>query len=110
MVNYPAIIVAALAAMGIGAFWYSPAGFGKIWMELMGLNVKDMEKAKKKGIAKSYFANFVALIIMSYILSIFVNEGGFSAGLSTGFLAWLGFVVTVALGGLFILSNQDKNK
>jgi hypothetical protein len=37
---------------------------------------------------------------MSYILSIFVNDGGVMGGVKTAFWLWLGFVATVSVGGV----------
>jgi hypothetical protein len=100
MVYFLAVIGAAVLGMGVGAFWYSPAGFGKMWMRLIGLTQKDLEKAKDKGMGKAYGITFISLLVMSYILSVFVNNGGVMGGLKTGFLLWLGFVATVSIGGV----------
>ena len=100
MVYFLAVILAAVVAMGIGAFWYSPLGFGKMWTSLIGLTKKDMEKAKEKGMGKAYGITFVSLLVMSYILSIFVNNTGVIGGLKTAFILWLGFVATVSIGGV----------
>jgi hypothetical protein len=100
MVYIPAVIGAAVVAMGIGAFWYSPVGFGKMWMKLTGMGPKDLEKAKEKGMKKAYGVSFVSLLVMSYILSVFVDNGGVIGGLKTGFWLWLGFVATVSVGGV----------
>lgn len=35
--SFLGIGLAAVADMGLGAFWYSPTGFGKIWMKKMGI-------------------------------------------------------------------------
>ena len=39
--NYPAMLAAALAAFALGAFWYSPVGFGTAWLK--ALNKKPDE-------------------------------------------------------------------
>ena len=33
-INYIAVLVSAVIGMAIGALWYSPLLFGKIWMKL----------------------------------------------------------------------------
>src|SRR5688572_1633570 len=51
--NYLAILVAAVAGMAVGFFWYGPL-FGKIWVKLSGFTKEDMEKAQAKGMTKTY--------------------------------------------------------
>ena len=43
-VNYWAILVSGVAAVVIGAVWYSPGVFGKAWMQLVGFKKEDMKK------------------------------------------------------------------
>jgi accessory gene regulator protein AgrB len=98
--NYTAIMVSAIVGYVLGMLWYSPALFGKQWMKLVGLTEKDMEKAKKKGMAKQMIIALVAVIVMSYVLSLFVQFSGavsFAGGIITGFWIWLGFLATTML-------------
>jgi hypothetical protein len=44
-VNFPVILLTALIPMLVGALWYHPAVFGKMWMRESGLS----EEALKKG-------------------------------------------------------------
>ena len=37
-VNYPAVVVAAVVALVVGAVWYSPLGFGKAYMDARGMD------------------------------------------------------------------------
>ena len=99
MVNYLAILVATIVGYVIGALWYSPLLFGNMWIKLMGYTKKDMEKAKKQGMAKQWISMFVAMLIMVYILSQFVVPGtGWMFGAKIGVLIWLGFLATTQLG------------
>jgi len=66
-------LVAAIAGMLIGAFWYSPLLFGKLWMRLSGLTEKQLNEAKKKGMGKLYFIAFIGILVMSYVLAHFVD-------------------------------------
>ena len=100
-INYLAVLVAAIVAMVIGALWYSPILFGKIWMKLSGFTKKDLKKAKEKGMAKSYTIGFLASIVTAYVLAIFINFSQVSSvmdGVVIGALAWLGFIATTMLG------------
>ena len=59
-VNYLAIVVSAIVYWVIGAFWFSPPLFGKIWMKGIG---KTQEQLKE---GFSYLA-FVWSFIWSFI-------------------------------------------
>ena len=86
--------------MVIGALWYSPVLFGKAWMKLKGISKKDIEKAKQKGMAKSYITMFVALLVMYTVLDYIIVISGATtimAGATIGFIIWLGFIATVML-------------
>ena len=110
MVNYLAVLVAAIAAYVVGFLWYGPV-FGKKWMALMGLSEKDKEKAKQKGMAKAYVATFVSMLVMAYVLgslmgpvlTLFAAYTGLGAltGAVGGAFVWLGFFATTMLGKVF---------
>lgn len=102
-INYWAVLVSGVAMMVLGGLWYSPLLFGNIWIKLSGFSQKDMEKAKQKGMAASYFFNFVATLVMAYILAHFVDyvdATTWQDGLLAGFWIWLGFIATVSLASV----------
>jgi len=102
-VNYLAVLVAAIASMALGALWYSPRLFGKMWMSLMGFTEAHMAEAKKKGMGKSYAIMFVGSLLMAYVLSHWIDATSSStvgAGFQAGFWAWLGFIAPVTLGSV----------
>jgi hypothetical protein len=96
-INLLAVLGAAVAAMVIGSLWYGPL-FGSYWIRLMKFTKKDMDKAKKKGMAKYYLINFLAAIVTSYVLSVLVQGGNVPAALITGFFIWIGFFAAVMVG------------
>lgn len=100
-INYLAVLVSAIVAMGLGAWWYSPAGFGKLWMQLSGLSEAELERAKQPGMGKKYAAAFLGSLVTAYVLAHFVDYTQATTaaqGMQTGFWSWLGFVATVTLG------------
>lgn len=110
-INYLAVLVAAIAANIIGGLWYSPVLFGNTWMKLMGWDPsnKVQMESMKKTTGKSYAINFVASIVMAYVLAHVVtmgiaylngSTGNISAALQGAFWSWLGFVVPVALSAV----------
>ncbi len=101
VINYVAVLVAAVAAIAVGSLWYSPLLFGRVWMDLMGFTKKDMESAKKKGMHKIYALAFLGTLVMSYVLAHLVDYLGASTpslGVQAAFWLWLGLVAPVLLG------------
>lgn len=96
------IIVAGLVATVIGSVWYSQALFGKAWMRLAGVNSKDAQAAKDV-MVRSLIVQFVASVVLAFILDMFVDLYGariFSEGALVGFWVWLGFFATTLVGSV----------
>lgn len=101
-VNIWAVLVSAVASMVIGGTWFGPL-FGKQYMHAIGMDTWSAEKqaAEKKKMGMSYFGQFIASLVMFYILAWFI--GGLDrltlqGGMVIGFLVWLGFVVPTKFG------------
>lgn len=102
-VNYLAVLIAAIVSMAVGAYWYSPAGFGKQWAALMGWGDAAKMDQMKKGATKSYVWGFVGALVMAFVLANVVRLAGatsFVEGAVVGFWVWLGFVATTQIGSI----------
>ncbi|HLD40497.1 MAG TPA: DUF1761 domain-containing protein [Candidatus Nanoarchaeia archaeon] len=104
MVNYIAIMVAAVAAHVLGFLWYGPL-FGKKWASMMKFTEKNKEKAKGKGMAKLYVLSFIGSLVTAFVLSLFIGPAfdvvsGMINGAIVAALIWIGFMATKALGGV----------
>lgn len=102
MIHFWAVLVSALASMVIGSVWYGPL-FGKTFRVAMGMDKWSPEKqaAMKKSMGLSFALQFVASLIMFYVLAKFISGAGpmtMHTALMTAFWTWLGFVVPVKLG------------
>ena len=109
-INFLAVVAAAIANMVIGAIWYSPAVFGKMWMKSAGISQKDVE-AQKKAMQKVYGFAFVGALIMAYVFAIIINLTAATTvveALQIGFLAWLGFVATVSLSSVLFEGRKQE--
>ena len=100
-VNFWAILASAIVSMVIGSIWYGPL-FGKMFREAMGMNQWSPEKqaAMKKTMGMSYALQFIASLVMFFILSMFITKLGqwsMVGGLVVAFWSWLGFVVPIKL-------------
>ncbi len=101
VINYIAVVAAAVVSMILGWLWYSPVLFGNLWMKLSGINPKKVGKSKQKGMGKLYFIAFIGLLVTAYVLAHFVDyleATTISAGMQAGFWIWIGFVAPVMLG------------
>lgn len=96
-VNYLAVFMAAVASMILGALWYSPLLFGKVWMHASKMSEKDIKKAN---MGKAYGLTFIASLLTAYILAHFVDyleASTLSLGFIAAFWIWLGFYTTSSL-------------
>lgn len=102
VINYWAVLVSGIASFVLGGLWYGPI-FGKLWIKLSNWSEKDMEAAKKKGMALPYFMTFLASLLTAFVMAHFVyytKAITWQNGMQTGFWIWLGFVATSTLGGV----------
>ena len=104
IINYFAVLGAAVAGMVIGFLWYGPL-FGKLWIALSGMTAEQINAAKAKGMAKNYIFMAAGSLVMSYVLahalifsSAYTGAASVSGGFMVGFWNWLGFVAPVTLG------------
>ena len=108
VVNYVAVVVAAIAGMVLGAIWHGPL-FGKVWMKAAGKTQKDID-ASKKDMPKLYAITFVGSLISAYVLAVLIgwaDATSIALAVILTFLVWLGFVLTTALGPLLW---EDRNQ
>jgi hypothetical protein len=92
VVNWLAVIVAAVVAWLFGAVWYM--GLSKTW-----LNAAKLDPATMKRSALPFVISFVAELVMALVLTLVVGaitggEPNPVAGLLFGFVLWLGFIAT----------------
>ena len=69
MVNVIAVIVAAIVSFAFGSLWYSPILFGKLWMKLSKVDMKN----SKKGMGKIMTAGFITTLIIAFILELLID-------------------------------------
>jgi len=93
VVNYLAVLVAAIAAFAVGALWYSVL-FGKVWRREMGV----VEGSSMSGMGKSMVGGFIATLVMVWVLAYFYALNYINTlptALMLAALFWLGFIATV---------------
>lgn len=93
-VNWLAVVLAALSSLVVGSVWYTPAVFGKQWMELVKL---DKKKAEKDGLRAIVIAAVLALVTayvlahVTFLSNYFFQNSYLQDSLTTAFWVWLGF-------------------
>ena len=110
-INFWAILVASVVAFGIGALWYSPILFGKEWMNLAKISDRDVDEGEGRGMWKLYIAQLVITIVLFAVLGFFVSATASRTagdGAFLGFIAWLGFSLTAAVGDMLWMKKPMK--
>lgn len=97
--NIWVLLGAALIYFILGALWYSPKVFGRMWMEGSGLKEADVNNC---GIGV-YIGAFVNSFLVCFGLAVFLfltNSHSFLDAVVVAFFAWVGFVLTTHLSKL----------
>ncbi len=87
--NWPAILVAALAYFALGALWYSPVLFVKKWVAYLKIDVNNADA--KKGMGMLFGGSFVLMFIQCVAIAILaermeIRGDGWMSGLKFGAL------------------------
>ncbi|MFA6540885.1 MAG: DUF1761 domain-containing protein [Bacteroidota bacterium] len=87
------LLISSIVCFALGAFWFSPALFGRKWKSLRA--VQDHE-----GITlRSYSLSFIVIVILNIFMSFIVDlthAATMSSGIVIGVLMWSGFCATTA--------------
>ncbi len=98
-INYLAVGVAALATIFIGAVWYSPLLFHKLWVKAHGYSEEKVEQMRKTA-GRAFIVSLFCYVVMAFVLAVFVSYAGVSTvlqGAFLGLLVWIGFLATLGL-------------
>lgn len=108
-INYLAVLVCAVAAMGLGAVWYGPL-FGKKWMEIVGATAMDEARRKEmqRGAAKLYVVQFLLTLFQVWVLAYYIGGWTDVSGLEQALWIWAAFIIPVVAGTA--MWNNDSAK
>lgn len=101
LINWLAVVVAALSCFLLGGLWYSPLLFGKAWQRANGFTD---EQLKQGNMAKIFGFSFLFALIMSVNLALFLAAPGITMafGATAGFLAGFGWsAMSIGIMALF---------
>jgi hypothetical protein len=106
-VNFLSVLVSAAAYWILGALWYTPFLFGKIWMANLGKTRDEMMAGFSK---LSYFWSFVWSFVAAYGIArimIWANGTTVRDGFLVGLLSGICFLLApVAINNLFDRANK----
>jgi len=101
VLNYLAILLAAIASFAFGAAWYG--ALAKPWLAARGA-AEEPAMARLGPLPVPYLIAFVAELVMAWMLAgilLHLEQGGLAAGVRNGLISaaflWLGFVATTLL-------------
>lgn len=102
------IVVATLVQFVLGALWYSPLLFGKIWMQIMEVTQMSKEQMQKmqKEMMPFYALQFFLTLFSTFSLVNLAVYTPFSL-YHVAFWIWLGFIVPTQIAGV-IWGNTKK--
>ncbi len=95
-INYLAVFVGGIIFMAVGAFWYSPIGFGNMWLQEMKLTQEDLEG---KSPTPAMIKTFIAANITSFGLAAFLTLPNFAGS------GWLDGLKLRLFGAIFIAGS-----
>ena len=104
-VNYWAALVSVVAAMVIGAIYYSPALAGRAWMAAIG---KTPEEIKANNKPSLYVVTAVLALLQATVLSAVISWAGdvtLVGGALIGLLLWVGMALPV-ISNTFIFEGR----
>lgn len=92
--NIGGIILAVIAYIILGMFWYSPVLFGNVWMKVTGVNPEKTDKEKMNLIyGISALAALITASVLDY-LQLQFDVQSISQAFFLGFVLWFGFTFT----------------
>ena len=101
--NFFAVFLAALASFLLGAVWYSPWFFKRIWMESCGLTELDLQQINHVMV---FGGSFVLCLLIALSLSLFIGSNvNVGVAVGTGFIIGLCWV-SCALGIGYIFEQR----
>lgn len=93
------VLVSAVAVFVLGALWYSPALFGKAWVQAHGYT-EEKTKEMRAGAGRAYGVSFLCYVVMAAAMSMLIGRIGITmvqGGVKLGALLGVGFAATIGL-------------
>lgn len=109
-INFLAIAIAVVLQFILGAVWYSPLMFGKIWMKIHDCDKlsKDELQKMQKEMGPFYGLQLIVTSVTTVILAVFINALPQFSPFIIAFWFWLGFVVPTQVSAIIFGGDEKK--
>lgn len=97
--NVWAILIGTIITMAIGALWYSPVLFGKIWAKLVGLNSQNRNSSAGPMIG-AMLMNLIATVLLAIFIQL-TGAANAGEGLLIALLLALAIAAKIAMNYFF---------
>jgi hypothetical protein len=95
--NWLAVLVAAIAYFAIGAAWYAPPVFGKIWMEAGGMVMPERDSRPGAAIYITPLIGSVLSAVALGLLAAVTGTDSMMEGIALGLVVAIGFALPISL-------------
>jgi len=99
--NWLGITLAALMPLVVGAIWYHPRTFGKVWMDSLGFTEEDL---KKGNMAVTFGVTFIMSFTLAYYFAMRYHAHGDNGIMAHA--AYHGFMTFGYLGMPILIMHQ----
>lgn len=106
-INPLTVLIATVAAMALGFFWYSKPVFGILWMQETGITQKEAES----GMGKAFGTGIVATLIQASVLSVllgYIDPGTLKEACTYGAVVWAATMLPGELHGVAWEKRSSK--
>jgi Protein of unknown function (DUF1761) len=104
--NWLAVLVAALAYFAIGALWYAPPVFGKMWMAAGGMAMPEAGTRPSPAIYLTPLVGSVLSAIALGMLAAATDTETLQQGIALGLVVAIGFAVSIT----FVTAQFESEK
>jgi hypothetical protein len=104
--NWLAVLVAALAYFALGAAWYAPPVFGRVWMTAGGMSMPEPGARPSPAI---YLTPLVGSVLSAVALGMLAKASDtdtFLEGIVLGLVVAIGFAISIA----FVTAQFESEK
>lgn len=100
-INYPTVLTAAVVYFLLGAVWYSPVVFGKVWMREMNFTDKDCRKENMgAALIGSLLCAVLSAVILQFLITAVCADDAL-LGANVGLIMGVGFVAPCIMTNCF---------
>jgi hypothetical protein len=105
LVNWISVVLATIAAFGLGVLWYSNRLFGKRWLQEIGLTEETVEKSHMvRTFATTIVLQFISATALAVVLG---PDSGWLEGLQLGLIVGICWVAT-SYGITYLFEQRSR--